>query len=221
MLRRSLVVSIAGFLAACATSTIDPQTKASIASVYLEPVQVSKAAVFAPSAHEASASSGRVPATVSEATSRLQQVLDARASLPRLIESQAKQDLVAKGYRVTDASSGATAKLKIIVNHALSVPVGANDGRGVAMTVNAEMVRASDGRRLLFTVANQVKDPTTKGVRLVPYAEWFANDDFVVTTKVAVVSGGYSLLVGAATTGCRARYSSMPAVAAYRSTPTS
>ena len=48
------------------------------------------------------------------------------------------------------------------------------------MTVNAEMVRASDGRRLLFAVANQVKNPTTKGVRLVPYAEWFANDDFVV-----------------------------------------
>lgn len=180
MLRRSLIVIVAGVLAACATSTIDPQTKASIGSVYVESVQLSKATVFAPSAREADASSGKVPATVSEATFRLQQVLDARANLSQLIERQAKQDLAARGYRVTDDASNATAKLKIIVNHALSVPVGANDGRGVAMSIGAEMVRGSDGKRLFFAGASQIKDPGTKGVRLVPYGEWFTNDEFLV-----------------------------------------
>lgn len=159
---------------------MDPQTKASIGSVYVEPVQLSKATVFAPNASEANAASGRVPGTVAEATSRLQQLLDARASLSQLIENQAKQDLIAKGYRVADASSGATARLKITVIHALSVPVGAYDGRGVAMSVGAELFRASDGKRLLFGGASQIKDPAAKGVRLVPYAQWFSNDDFVV-----------------------------------------
>lgn len=179
MLRRSLVAIVAVALNACAASTIDPQRKASIGSVYVEPVQLSKASVFGPNLSEANASSGKVPATVAEATSRLQEVVDTRTNLRELIESQAKQDLITtKGYRVTDAASSASAKLKINVYHALSVPVG--DGRGIVMTVSAEMVRSSDGKRLMFAGESQIKDSETKGVRMAPYAEWFTNDNFLV-----------------------------------------
>ncbi|SDA95499.1 hypothetical protein SAMN03159448_05447 [Sinorhizobium sp. NFACC03] len=115
LLRRSLVAIVAVALTACAASTIDPQRKASIGSVYVEPVQLSKASVFGPNLSEANASSGKVPATVAEATSRLQEVVDTRTNLRELIESQAKQDLITKGYRVTDAASSASAKLKINV----------------------------------------------------------------------------------------------------------
>ncbi|CAN7282806.1 hypothetical protein [Rhizobium sp. LjRoot258] len=180
MLRRSLVAFVAVALTACAASTIDPQRKASIGSVYVAPVQLSKATVFGPSVSEVNASSGKVPTTVAEATSRLQQVVDSRANLRELIEDQAKQDLIAKGYRVADAASSASAELKINVYHALSVPVGANDGRGIAMTVGAEMVRSSDGKRLMFAGQSKIKDSETKGVRMAPYAEWFTNDDFLV-----------------------------------------
>ncbi|TIL79493.1 MAG: hypothetical protein E5Y89_12380 [Mesorhizobium sp.] len=147
-------------------------------SVYVEPVQLSKTTVFAPNSSEANASSGKVPATVAEATSRLQEVVDTRTNLRELIESQAKEDLISKGYRVTDAASGASAKLKINVYNALSVPVG--DGRGIAMTVSAEMVRSSDGKRLMFAGASQIKDAEAQGVRMAPYAEWFTNEDFLV-----------------------------------------
>ncbi|RVD39572.1 MAG: hypothetical protein EOS58_12455 [Mesorhizobium sp.] len=178
MLRRSLVVFAAVALTACVSSSIDPQSKASMGSVYVEPVQMSKASVFAPNSSEANASSGKVPATVSEATSRLQEIVDTRTNLRELIESQAKEDLISKGYRVTDAASGASAKLKINVYNALSVPVG--DGRGIAMTVSAEMVRSSDGKRLMFAGASQIKDAEAQGVRMAPYAEWFTNEDFLV-----------------------------------------
>ncbi|RVC45683.1 hypothetical protein EN745_29330 [Mesorhizobium sp. M4A.F.Ca.ET.022.05.2.1] len=178
MLRRSLVVFAAVALTACVSSSIDPQSKASMGSVYVEPVQLSKASVFAPNSSEANASSGKVPATVSEATSRLQEIVDTRTNLRELIESQAKEDLISKGYRVTDAASGASAKLKINVYNALSVPVG--DGRGIAMTVSAEMVRSSDGKRLMFAGASQIKDAEAQGVRMAPYAEWFTNEDFLV-----------------------------------------
>ncbi|MDX8482700.1 hypothetical protein RFN28_30205 [Mesorhizobium sp. VK24D] len=180
MLRRSLIAIVAVALTACVASSIDPQSKASIGFVYVEPVQLSKASVFAPNLSEANASSGKVPATVAEATARLQEVVDTRTNLRELIESQAKEDLITKGYRVTDAASAASARLKINVYHALSVPVGANDGRGIAMTVSAEMVRSSDGKRLMFAGASQIKDAEAKGVRMAPYAEWFTNDDFLV-----------------------------------------
>lgn len=178
MLRRSLIAFVAVALTACVSSSIDPQNKASMGLVYVEPVQLSEASVFAPNASEADASSGKVPATVAEATSRLQEVVDTRTNLRELIESQAKEALIGKGYRVTDAASTASARLKINVYHALSVPVG--DGRGVAMTVCAEMVRSSDGKRLMFAGASQIKDAEAKGVRMAPYAEWFTNDDFLV-----------------------------------------
>ena len=178
MLRRSFIALVAVALTACATSTIDPQRKAALGSVYLEPVQLSKVSVFGPNLSEANANSGNVPTTVAEATSRLQQIVDTRTNLRELIESQARQDLITKGYRVTDAASGASAKLKINVYHALSVPIG--DGRGIAMTVSAEMVRSSDGKRLMFAGESQIKDSEAKGVRMAPYAEWFTNDDFVV-----------------------------------------
>ena len=178
MLRRSLIALVAFALTACVSSSIDPQSKASMGSVYVEPVQLSKASVFAPNPNEADASSGKVPATVAEATSRLQEVVDTRTNLRELIESQAKEELIAKGYRVTDAAPSASARLKINVYHALSVPIG--DGRGIAMTVSAEMVRASDGKRLMFAGASQIKDSEAKGVRVAPYAEWFTNDDFLV-----------------------------------------
>jgi len=178
LLRRSLIAFVAVALTGCVASSIDPQSKASIGLVYVEPVQLSKATVFAPNLSEASESSGKVPATVAEATSRLQEVVDTRTNLRELIESQAKEDLIAKGYRLTDAASGASATLKINVYHALSVPIG--DGRGIAMTVSAEMVRSSDGKRLMFAGASQIKDSEAKGVRVAPYAEWFTNDDFVV-----------------------------------------
>lgn len=48
------------------------------------------------------------------------------------------------------------------------------------MTVSAEMVRSSDGKRLMFAGESQIKDSETKGVRMAPYAEWFTNDDFLV-----------------------------------------
>jgi len=178
LLRRSFIALVAVALTACATSTIDPQRKAALGSVYLEPVQLSKASVFGPNSSEANANPGKVPTTVAEATSRLQQIVDTRTNLRELIESQAKQDLITKGYRVTDVASGASAKLKINVYHALSVPIG--DGRGIAMTVSAEMVRSSDGKRLMFAGESQIKDSEAKGVRMAPYAEWFTNDDFVV-----------------------------------------
>ncbi|RVD17402.1 hypothetical protein [Mesorhizobium sp. M4B.F.Ca.ET.017.02.2.1] len=178
MLRRSLIALVAIALTGCVASSIDPQSKASLGFVYVEPVQLSKATVFAPNSSEANASSGKVPATVAEATSRLQEVVDTRTNLREFIESQAKEDLVSKGYRVTDAASGASARLKINVNHALSVPV--NDGRGIAMTVSAEMVRSSDGKRLMFAGASQINDAEAKGLRMAPYAEWFTNDEFFV-----------------------------------------
>ncbi|QQX87564.1 hypothetical protein JJQ59_19140 [Cupriavidus necator] len=180
MLRRSFVALAAAALAACAASSIDPQTKASIGTVYVEPVQLSKATVFGPNAREVDAVSGKVPATASEAISRIQHVLDTQANLSQLIERQAKQDLAIRGYRLTDDASHATAKLKITVRHALSVPVGANDGRGIAMSVGTEMVRVSDGKQLFLAGASQIKDPGTKGVRLMPYAEWFTNEGFLV-----------------------------------------
>ncbi|WP_028745250.1 hypothetical protein [Rhizobium mesoamericanum] len=180
MLRRSLIAVVAIALSACAASTIDPHRKASIGSVYVEPVQLSKASVFGPNLSEANAISGKVPATVAEATSRLQQVVDTRTNLRELIEDQAKKELIAKGYRLADAPSSASAELKINVYHALSVPVGPNDGRGIAMTVSAEMVRSTDSKRLMFAGESQIKEPEAKGVRMAPYAEWFTNDDFLV-----------------------------------------
>ncbi|RUW24482.1 hypothetical protein EN858_02585 [Mesorhizobium sp. M4B.F.Ca.ET.215.01.1.1] len=87
MLRRSLIALVAIALTGCVASSIDPQSKASLGFVYVEPVQLSKATVFAPNSSEANASSGKVPATVAEATSRLQEVVDTRTNLREFIES--------------------------------------------------------------------------------------------------------------------------------------
>ncbi|TIW71798.1 MAG: hypothetical protein E5V42_02460 [Mesorhizobium sp.] len=42
------------------------------------------------------------------------------------------------------------------------------------------MVRSSDGKRLMFAGASQIKDAEAQGVRMAPYAEWFTNEDFLV-----------------------------------------
>ena len=48
------------------------------------------------------------------------------------------------------------------------------------MTVNMEMVRSTDDKRLVFAIANQVKEPAKLAkVRFAPYAEWFSNDAMV------------------------------------------
>jgi hypothetical protein len=49
------------------------------------------------------------------------------------------------------------------------------------MTVNMAMVRSADDKRLLFGIANQVKDPARLAqVRSAPYADWFSNDALVL-----------------------------------------
>lgn len=174
MLRRSLAIVIAaGALAACATSAIDPQAKATIPTVYVERAEVAKASVFSPTAREAV---GAAPATVAEATAQMQQVLDARVGLARQIEAEAMKKLIASGYRVVVDPAQASARLKFVVNHALSI-AGSNDKRGIAMTISAELTRTADDKRMLFAVANAVKDPAAHGVRLEPYAAWFGNGD--------------------------------------------
>ena len=180
MYRRCIVIALAASaLAGCASSSIDAQTKAAISSVYIEPAQLSKVSVFAPTASELVAS-GRVPLTVAEASTKLQGLVDTRVQLARLVEEQAKRELLQKGYRLSADSASAGARLKLIVNHGLSVATGPNDGRGIAMAVGAELFRVSDGKRLVFGGATQVQDPARRGIRLAPYAEWLSNDELLV-----------------------------------------
>lgn len=178
--RLFLVALVASTLVGCASSTIDPQEKAAVLSVYVEPARISKVTVFAPTPGEVSAGAGRVPSTVSEATSRLQRLIDTRVQLAQYVHEQAQRELVQKGYRVIPDSTAAGARLQLTVNHALSVATGRNDERGLAMTVNADLVRAADGRRLVFAIANQVKEADRASIRMASYAEWLSNEELVL-----------------------------------------
>ena len=48
------------------------------------------------------------------------------------------------------------------------------------MTVNAAFVRAGDGKRLAFAIANQVKEADRASIRMASYADWLSNDELVV-----------------------------------------
>jgi hypothetical protein len=126
------------------------------------------------------ARAGRVPSSVSEATSRLQRLIDTRLQLAQYVQEQAKQELIQKGYRVTPDSTAAGALLQLTVIHAVSAATGRNDERGLAKTVNAEFVRAADGKRLVFAIANQVRESDRALIRMASYADWLSNDELVV-----------------------------------------
>lgn len=151
-----------------------------MSSVYVEPARMSNVTVFAPTPSEVSAGAGRVPSTASEATSRLQRLIDTRVQLAQYVQEQAKRELIHKGYRVTPEPAAASARLQLTVNHALSVATGRNEERGLAMTVNAAFVRAGDGKRLAFAIANQVKEADRASIRMASYADWLSNDELVI-----------------------------------------
>lgn len=182
MYRRSLfVLAIAACLSGCATSTIDPQTKASVRRVYVEPVQFpSKATVVPAEGGALAVVSGKSAPAPARAAERFQEIVQSRVRLSTLLEEQAKKEVVAKGYQLANSAAQSDAKLRFTVYHGLGVAGVLSSDRGISMTVNMEMIHSTDGKRLLFGIANQVKAPAKLAqIRSAPYSDWFSNEALV------------------------------------------
>jgi hypothetical protein len=178
LIRRASLALLALALAACATSTLDAETKASVRSIHVEPVQLPEKASQVPPQGGAPAGSA----------ARLDQIVTERVKLAQLIRDQARRELERKGYRVSEDAARSDAKVRFIVYHGLGVASGrVENNRGIAMTVNMEVTRTADGKRILFAIANRVGEPAKARVRSAPYAEWFA-DEALLADQYRVVA---------------------------------
>ncbi len=182
-IRRAVLGAIVLLLAGCATSTLDPQVRSTVRSVFIEPPQLpALPSVVSPQGGALSVTSGRSTPAPKDAPQKLKAILDARVGLAKVIADQAERELGAKGYKVASSPKDADAVLRFTVHHGLGVAAVTSDARGVAMTVNMGLYRSSDDKRLLFTVENQVTSPDAKArVRNEPYEIWFSNEELTAT----------------------------------------
>jgi hypothetical protein len=160
---------------------MDAQTKAIVRRVYVEPVQLSKPTVVPAEGGALAVASGKAMPAPEGAAERFHEIVDSKVRLAALLEEQARKELVARGYQVAASPGEADAKLRFVVFHGLGVAGAFSNGRGIAMTVNMSLLRSADDKRLLFGIANQVKDPAKLvQVKAAPYTDWFSNDAMVV-----------------------------------------
>lgn len=180
--RRFLLASaVLLVLSACATSTLDPQSKASIRRVYVEPVQLPAKPTVVPAEGGAlQVVSGKAMPAPADAAKRFQEIVQSGGQLSGMLEQWAKNELTAKGYQLATSPNQSDAKIRFVVYHGLGVAGVLSSDRGISMTVNMEMVRSADDKRLVFAIANQIKDPAKLAkVKFAPYEEWFSNETMV------------------------------------------
>jgi uncharacterized lipoprotein YajG len=130
------------FAAGCASPNLDAQTKASVRRVYIEPIVPAKATVVPAEGGALAVTGGKSAPAPQNAAQRFQDIVDATVPLGPLLQEQAKKELSAKGYEVVPSASQSDAKLRFVVYHGLGVAGAMSNGRGIAMTVNMEMVRS-------------------------------------------------------------------------------
>ena len=180
MLHRICLLLCTLALASCATSTLDAQTKAALRTVYVE-VQLPKPAHVVPIEGGALAVAyGKTSPIPGEAADRFDEVVVKQVGLSAFIRAQATQELRRKGYQVTEDASQSDARVRFIVYHGLGVASVLASDRGVAMTVNLEVVRNPGDKRVLFAIANTLDEPERKRLRTAPAREWFNNDALIV-----------------------------------------
>jgi hypothetical protein len=182
MLRRTVLVLIALVLAGCASSSIDPQTKSELKTLYVEPPQLpGKPSVVAGTGGAMAVVGGAVPTTSADAEARLGDIVNRKVMLSVLVTNEARRALEAKGYKVVPNAAGADATVRFVIHHGLGVASVSGPDRGIAMTVNTEVVRLRDNKRLIFAIANQIKDPQAVArVRTARYEDWFTNESLVI-----------------------------------------
>jgi hypothetical protein len=106
------------------------------------------------------------------------------------LDASAQRELVRTGYQVVETPGEADAKLRFMVVYGLGIASAFDNARGVATTVNMELARASDNKRLVFAITNVVKDPEKRAlVRTAPYAQWFSDEALLVNQHRLIAEG--------------------------------
>lgn len=179
-MRRTFLVLAVAALAACAAPSLDPQARAAIRTVHVEPPRLPQPTVVPPEGGAAALAAGSPVPAGREAVARLQQIVEQQVQLSSFITATAQRELQARGYRIAPTPAGADATVRFTVFHGLGASAVTSGARGVAMTVNTEVVRNADGKRLLFQVANQVDAETRARTRHERYAAWFENEAMTI-----------------------------------------
>lgn len=182
-IRRAVLGAVVLALVGCATSTLDPQVKSTVRSVFVEPPQLpALPSVVAPEGGALSVTSGQSAPAPKDAPQRLKAILDARVGLAKVITDQAERELLSKGYRVAPSASSADAILRFTVHHGLGVAATTSNARGVSMMVNMGLYRSNDDKRLLFAVENLITNPAAKSqVRVERFDVWFSNEELTAS----------------------------------------
>lgn len=184
MLRKCLGVLLAALvaLAGCATS-LDQQVKSEIKTVSLEPLQLAdKPVVATPGTGMVALLGGGLGLAAhlgaSDLPSAFKELVARQVDVPSEIRRTARAELERKGYRVVDPGQPADARLVIKGSYALGLVSLIGDERGAGTTLNAELVRASDGRSLYRRTALGVNsDPALKAkIRTAPFDQWFKDE---------------------------------------------
>ena len=169
-------------LAGCATS-LDAQVKSEIKSVSLEPLQLAdKPVVATPGAGMTALLTGGLGLAVhlnaTDLPSTFKELVARQVDVPAQIRHTARTELERKGYRVVEPGQPADARLVIKGNYALGLVSLLGDERGAGTTLNAELVRTSDGRSLYRRSALGLNgDPTMKAkIRTAPFDQWFKDE---------------------------------------------
>lgn len=175
--RRSFVLGTAAALAGCASATLDPQARASIKSVYVEPAVLPELpTVVGPDGGALAVVAGKSAPAGKDAALRLKSIVDTQVRLGALIRDVAARELQSRGYRMAESADASDARLRFTVFHGLGVAGAVSNARGIAMTVNMELVRVPDQKRLVFGIANQVDAEVRPKTRQEPFDAWFANE---------------------------------------------
>lgn len=179
--RRLAVVLALATLTGCGTASLDPQAKATIKSIYIQPPKLSDSPIVAPPEGGAmTVAAGKSAPAGKDAVIRLKQIVDDQVQLSPFITSVASKELQARGYRIVNSPGTADAIVRFTVYYGLGISAVTSNARGVSMTINTELVRNIDGKRLLFSNANLVDPEVRAKTRHQRYEAWFENEALTV-----------------------------------------
>jgi hypothetical protein len=182
VLRRVAFSLLIVALTSCATSKLAPEKKASLRNIHVAVEFLREPFVYGPEGNALQVTSGKAPDAPRDAAAQYAQLLARHLDVGKLIQEQAQRELVRKGYRIAADPGQADARLRFMVVYGLGVASAFNNARAVSTTVNMELVRASDSKRLVFAIAAVVKDDEKKAlIRAAPYEQWFTDENLLVS----------------------------------------
>jgi hypothetical protein len=137
MNRRVILALLVFSLTSCATAKLTPDKKASIRSIHVSVEFLREPFVYGPEGNALSITSGRVAGDAPEgAAAEYEQILSRHLDMRKLIEEQARRELVRKGYQVVETPAQADAKLRFMVVYGLGIASAFNSTRGRRLRSN-------------------------------------------------------------------------------------